>query len=85
MITVKILLHKDMDVFTTGLIVLFAGTAIFYIVLFSFIFYWHLRKVTVVIVPIIFAFEFFVISFLVICITALILYYLPILVNILGL
>lgn len=66
-----------MDVFTIGLIILFIMTAIFYIVLFSFIFYWHLKKITFVIVPIIFTFEFFVMGFLVISIVSIIIQYLP--------
>lgn len=74
-----------MDVFITGLIVLFAMTAIFYIVLFSFIFYWHLKKISFVIVPAIFAFEFFAMGFFVVSITAIILNYLPVVVRAAGL
>jgi len=66
-----------MDVFLTGLITLFAATAIFYIVLFSFIFYWHLVKVSYVVVPLVFAFEFFVMGFFVVCIVSIIINYLP--------
>jgi len=66
-----------MDVFTIGLIVLFICTAIFYIVLFSFIFYWHLKKISFIIVPIIFAFEFFVMGFFVVSIVSIIIQYLP--------
>jgi hypothetical protein len=73
-----------MDVFTTGLIVLFVMTAIFYIVVFSFIFYWHLKKVTFVVVPMIFTFEFFATGFFVVAIVSIILNYLPVLVRALG-
>jgi hypothetical protein len=66
-----------MDVFTIGLIVLFAGTAVFYVVLFSFIFYWHLKKITFVVVPVIFAFEFFATGFFIVCIVSIILNYVP--------
>lgn len=66
-----------MDVFSVGLIVLFIMSAVFYIVFFSFMYYWHLRKATFVVVPIIFAFEYFAIGFLVIAITSLIIEYLP--------
>jgi len=66
-----------MDVFTTGLIVLFVMTAIFYIVFFSFIFYWHLKKISFVVMPIIFTFEFFAVGFLVVAIVSLALNYLP--------
>ena len=70
-----------MDVFTVGLIVLAAMAAIFYIVLFSFIFYWHLVKTSFLVVPMIFAFEFFVIGFFIVAIVSIILNYLPILVG----
>ena len=73
-----------MDAFTTGLIVLFICTAIFYIVLFSFIYYWHLRKTSFVIVPMIFTFEFFVMGFFVISIVSIILNYLPDLIRATG-
>lgn len=74
-----------MDIFTIGIIVLFVMTAIFYIVIFSFIFYWHLKKISFVIVPMIFAFEFFVIGFFVVSIVAIILKYLPDLVRVANL
>ncbi len=73
-----------MDIFTTGLITLFVATAIFFIVLFSFIYYWHLKKLTFTVVPIIFAFEFFVTGFFVVCIVSIILNYLPELVRFAG-
>jgi len=66
-----------MDIFTTGLIVLFVMTAIFYIVLFSFIFYWNLRKISFVVVPMIFTFDFLILGFFVISIVSIILNYLP--------
>jgi len=66
-----------MDVFTTLLIVLLIATAIFYIVLFSFIYYWHLIKVSYVVVPLIFTFEFFATGFLIICIISIIANYWP--------
>lgn len=66
-----------MDVFTVGLFVLLVMTAIFYIVLFSFIYYWHLKKISYVVVPVIFTFEFFTIGFFVVAIVSLILNYLP--------
>ena len=73
-----------MDIFTTGLYVLLVMTAIFYIVLFSFIFYWHLKKVSYIVVPIIWAFEFFVLGFFVVALTAIILNYVPVIVRALG-
>ena len=74
-----------MDIFTTGIITLLVGTAIFYIVLFSFIFYWHLIKISYIVVPIIFAFEFFVIGFFIVAIVSIILTYLPDLIRVSGL
>jgi len=74
-----------MDIFTTGIIVLFAMTAIFYIVLFSFIFYWHLKNITFVVVPVFFTFEFFIMGFFIISIVSIILNYLPDLIRISGL
>jgi len=74
-----------MDVFTIGLIVLSVSAVIFYIVLFSFIFYWHLVKVSFIVVPAIFAFEFFVMGFLAVSIVSIIINYLPILVRAAGL
>jgi hypothetical protein len=68
-----------MDVFTTLLIILFIATAIFYIVFFSFIYYWHLKKISYVVVPAIFTFQFFVVGFLIVVILALAINYLPLL------
>lgn len=70
-----------MDIFTIGLVVLFASSAVFYIVIFSFIFYWHLKKVSFVVLPLVFAFEFFVMGFFVISLVSLILKYLPVLIR----
>ncbi len=73
-----------MDVFTTGLIVLFVATAIFYIVLFSFIYYWHLKKISYVVVPAFFVFEFFITGFFIVCIVSIVFNYLPVLVKFAG-
>lgn len=69
-----------MDVFYVGVLTLLTATAVFYVVLFGFIFYWHLRKTTFVIVPVIWTFEFFIRCFWVVVIVSLILHYLPILI-----
>jgi len=66
-----------MSVFSIGLIVLFSASAIFYIVLFSFIYYWHLKKTTFVVVPAVFAFEYFAIGFFIISIVSIIIEYSP--------
>ena len=58
-----------MAIFWVGIITLLAVTAIFYIVLFSFIYYWHLVKITYLVVPAVFTFEFFVIGFFIVAIT----------------
>ena len=73
-----------MDAFSVGLIVLFAMTAIFYIVLFSFIFYWHLKNISFVIVPAVFTFEFFAIGFFVISLVSIIIQYLPVVIRASG-
>jgi len=66
-----------MDIFSILLIVLFIATAIYYIVFFSFVYYWHLKKTSFVVVPVIFTFEFFLIGFLIISIISILLEYLP--------
>ena len=74
-----------MDVFFTGILTLLAVTALFYIVFFGFIFYWHLKKATVVVVPAIFAFEVFIRGFLIVAAVSLLFKYIPYLVNYLNL
>lgn len=73
-----------MGIFLTGLVVLFVMTAIFYIVIFSFFYYWHLKKISFVVVPVIFAFEFLILGFLVVSIVSIILQYLPDLIRVAG-
>jgi hypothetical protein len=73
-----------MDIFITGLIVLFIMTAIFYIVIFSFIFYWHLKKVSFIVLPLVFTFEFFAIGFLTVSIVSIILNYVPVIIRAVG-
>jgi len=73
-----------MDPFLVGVIVLFSATALFFVVLFSFIFYWHLTKVSYFVVPLVFAFEFFVTGFLMVCVISIALNYLPALIKISG-
>jgi len=72
-----------MDIFGIGLTVLFVMTILFYIVLFSFIYYWHLKNVSYVVVPVVWTFEFFVIGFFVVALVSIILYYVPVLVAVL--
>ena len=74
-----------MDIFSILLIILFVLTAVFYIIFFSFIFYWHLKKTSFIVVPVIFTFEFFLIGFLIVAILALVINYAPYLINLSGL
>jgi len=74
-----------MDIFTIGLITLFASTAVFYIVLFSFIYYWHLKKITFLVVPMIFTFEFLIVAFFIVALVSILLQYLPELIRVVGL
>ena len=73
-----------MDIFFILLIELFIATVIFYIVFFSFIYYWHLVKISYVIVPLIFAFEFFTAGFFIISLITIVVKYLPLVVNYLN-
>ena len=73
-----------MDVFTTGIIVLLVMTAIFFIVLFSFIYYWHNKKTTYVILPAVFTFEFFISGFFIVATVSIIINYLPEVIRLLG-
>ncbi|MEK7658869.1 MAG: hypothetical protein AAB352_03345 [Patescibacteria group bacterium] len=66
-----------MEIFSILLIALFIATAIYYAVFFSLIYYWHLKKITFVIVPLIFTFEFFAVGFLIISIIYILIKYLP--------
>lgn len=61
-----------------GTIILFLATLIFYIVFFSLIYYWHLKKITYVVVPLIFTFEFFLTAFLVVALVLIVLNYAPV-------
>ena len=61
-----------------GIVTLFAATLIFYIVFLSLIYYWHLKSVTYVVVPLIFTFEFFLAAFLVITLVVLAIHYVPV-------
>ena len=74
-----------MDVFTVGLTVLFVMAAIFFIVLFSFIYYWHLKKLSYIVVPIVFTFELLAMGFFVVSIVSIIINYLPVIVRASGL
>ena len=57
--------------------ILLLATVIYYAVFFGFVYYWHEKVLTYVIVPLIYAFEFFAIGFLVVVAASLLLEYLP--------
>jgi len=70
-----------MDIFSTLLTLLFIATTIYYIVFFSLTYYWHEKKTTFIIVPAIYAFDFFVAGFLIISVISIIFNYFPELLN----
>ena len=74
-----------MDIFFIGIATLFFTATIFYIVFFGFIYYWHLRKTSFVVVPIIFAFKFFVTGFIIVAVVSIIFYFVPYFINLFGL
>lgn len=57
--------------------ILFLLTLIFYAIFFVLTYYWHEWRFTYIAVPIIYAFEFFVIGFFVIIAASLLIEYLP--------
>lgn len=66
-----------MSYFFWGTIVLFTATLIYYIVFASLVYYWHEKKTTVLVVPLIYTFEFFISAFLVVSIVWIVLQYFP--------
>lgn len=73
-----------MDIFTVGIITLLISALVFYVVLFSFIYYWHLKKISFIVIPAIFTFEFFLKGVVIISITTIILKYVPEIIRIFG-
>jgi len=59
---------------TVALLIL---TAIFYIVCVSLVYYWHEKRATYVIIPLLYTFEFFITGFLMISVISIVLQYLP--------
>ncbi|MBI3631598.1 MAG: hypothetical protein HY219_01900 [Candidatus Staskawiczbacteria bacterium] len=70
-----------MSYFLIGINILFAATLIFYIVFFSLVYYWHEKRATFIVVPIIYTFEFFLAGFLVVSIISILLDNLPQILN----
>ena len=73
-----------MSYFLLGSIVLFVATMAFYMAFFFLIRYWHEHQTTLVVVPLLHAFEFFIVGFLVIALIALLLQFMPDLITLLG-
>ena len=66
-----------MDIFTLLLVILAALTVIYYVVFFAFIYYWHLKDESYIVLPMIFTFDFFVTGFLIVVIISIVINYLP--------
>ncbi|OGZ72255.1 MAG: hypothetical protein A2908_03895 [Candidatus Staskawiczbacteria bacterium RIFCSPLOWO2_01_FULL_38_12b] len=58
-------------------IVLLVATALFYAVLFSLVYYWHEKKATFIVVPLLYTFEFFITGFFLVSFLVILLQYLP--------
>ena len=63
--------------FFWGTIALFIATIVFYIIFASLAYYWHEKKASFVVVPLMYTFEFFLTGFLIVSLTCLLLQYLP--------
>ncbi len=73
-----------MDIFYLLLIILFILTTIFFGIFFGFIYYWHLKKTSFVVVPMIFTFEFFAIGFFIVAVLTLSIKYGPLVFNLMS-
>ncbi len=58
-------------------IALLVATLIYYLIFAGFIWYWHEKWTSVVMVPLLFTFEFFLFGFLIICLIAIVIQYGP--------
>lgn len=74
-----------MDVFFTGFITLLIILAIYLIVWVSFIYYWHLKKISIIIVPTLFVFEALLRGFWILVGITLFFHYAPIISKMLNL
>lgn len=61
-----------------GTVILFSATFIFYLVFFGLVYYWHEKKATYIVVPLIYTFNFFLAGFLAMSIALIVIEYLPI-------
>jgi hypothetical protein len=73
-----------MSYFFIGVNILFVATVIFYIVFVSLVYYWHDKKTTFVIVPLLYTFDFFIIGFLIVSLFSISLKYLPKIISMLN-
>jgi len=67
-----------------GTIILLIATLIYYIVFLSLVYYWHEKKITYVIVPLLYTFEFFIVAFLIVALICIVLQYLPEMIQLAG-
>jgi len=63
--------------FFWGSVILLTLTTIFYMVFASLVYYWHEKRATYVIVPLLYTFEFFITGFVIVALVSLTLQYLP--------
>lgn len=66
-----------MSYFFFGTIILLVTTLIFYVVFVSLIYYWREKNLSVVVIPLLFTFEFFVIGFLIVSLISILFQFLP--------
>ncbi|PJE69472.1 MAG: hypothetical protein COU98_01890 [Candidatus Staskawiczbacteria bacterium CG10_big_fil_rev_8_21_14_0_10_38_10] len=64
--------------FSIGIKILFLLTTIFYVVYFIAVLQWAEKKITFIVVPILYTFKFFLIGFFVVLIISILLNYIPI-------
>lgn len=72
-----------MNYFFVGVYILFFSTVVYYITIFSLLYYWHEKKITYIVVPAIFTFKFFAKGFLYVSALSFILSNLPIILKLL--
>lgn len=70
-----------MSYFSWLTIALLVATLIFYLIFASFIYYWHEKKTSLLILPLLSTFEFLLTGFLVICLIGLSLQFYPDIIN----
>ena len=73
-----------MSYFFWGTLILLIATAIFYFVFLGLVYYWHEKKTTYVIVPMLYTFEFFITGFFIVAMVSIILHYLPQFIQLVG-